>query len=92
VPQRSNCSGLGSGRCLETTRDRSGLVRPVGFSGIEDTGGLRGMGEVKYRDWRRRKRNCGLGSTRSPSCPGSIPFVRLSEMTRSGLHAGHRRS
>ena len=33
-----------SGRCLGDMRDRSGLVRPVGFSGIEDTGGLRGMG------------------------------------------------
>jgi hypothetical protein len=44
APHRSNCSGLGSGRCLGAMRDGSGFVRPVGFSGIVGTGGLRGMG------------------------------------------------
>ena len=42
--QRSNCSALGSGWCLATTRGCLALVRPVCFSGIEGTVGLRGMG------------------------------------------------
>jgi hypothetical protein len=43
APHRSNCSGLGSGRCLGTMRDGCGLARPVGLSGTVGTGGLRGM-------------------------------------------------
>jgi hypothetical protein len=42
--QRSNCSALGSGWRLATTRGCLGLVRPVCFCGIEGTVGLRGMG------------------------------------------------
>jgi hypothetical protein len=45
APHKSNCSGVGSGRCLAAPRGGVGLVRPIGFSGIEGTGGFPGHGQ-----------------------------------------------